>query len=116
MARNPRPQNTPSGEDSFKAADTANKAEPVPAAGTDPAAPAGVKSVTPATPENPTPPSADGAISDGGRRVATVRSRIDHDGEVYLADDVIFLTEAEFVALQLTGALVEGAWDDCAEI
>lgn len=55
------------------------------------------------------------AISDGGLRAATVASRIEHDGEIYDVGDVIPLTRAGFDGLAVTGALVETAWDDCAE-
>lgn len=60
--------------------------------------------------------TAAGASPDGGPRAATVASPIEHDGEIHATDDLILLTEAQFEALLPTGALVETAWDDCAEL
>lgn len=59
---------------------------------------------------------ATGAGSDGGQRAATVASRIEHDGEIHAPEDLILLTEAQFLELLPTGALVETAWDDCTEL
>lgn len=47
------------------------------------------------------------------RRTATVASRIDHDGDIWLPDDLLSLTEEEFAPLAKAGALAERHWDDC---
>lgn len=78
--------------------DMAAKVEP------PPPAPAEDKGATVADPPKETPPE---------RRAATVASRIEHDGEVYQPEDVVFLTLPEFLPLAKAGALVERDWDDC---
>lgn len=65
-----------------------------------------VAAAAPTEPEPEAPPE---------RRAATVASRIDHDGEIYLPDGVLMLTETEFRDLSKAGALVETSWNDCIQ-
>lgn len=111
MTRAPKPAGRPT-----KAAEPTAEAVPAPVAEAAP---------TPelATKVEQTPPAADedkgATVADPPketlpeRRAATVASRIDHDGEAYQPEDVIFLTLPEFLPLAKAGALVERAWDDC---
>ncbi|WP_370269236.1 hypothetical protein [Nioella sp.] len=63
----------------------------------------------------PTPPAAKRSKPDPEWRAATVASRIEHDGETYEADDAIVLTEADFIPLAKSGALIERDWNACLQ-
>lgn len=64
----------------------------------------------------PAPTNTEGGPAPDEKRLVTVASAISHDGEDFGIDDAIVLTFAEFEKLRPTGALVEGAWDDCSPL
>ncbi|MEZ5752854.1 MAG: hypothetical protein R3D60_13120 [Paracoccaceae bacterium] len=89
----------------------ARSAKPTPAPASTPASQPSETTTAAPVPE----PAVQADAGAPERRPATVASRIDHDGEAYLPDDLILVTEAEFAVLFKAGALVESDWDDCAE-
>ena len=108
MTRNPKPE----------AAKPVDQAAATPAADETPApAAAGTEGAAAVQQTSPqvaaAAPTARQRSEPAEHRLATVTSRIEHDGETYAEGDGIILTEVQFAALHKAGALAEASWDDC---